>query len=120
MGPWIKPKPARTAAFKVEWIYILKMFPFIYRQGRANVEGGILEAGAILQSSDITTEHARPAPVQTADKDILAVAFIVLQHKCYRFRLGDETTSALPSLKALVWRACLILVRANSGNIAWI
>jgi hypothetical protein len=48
MRPWIKPKPARTAAFKVEWIYILKMFPFIYRQGRADVEGGILEAGAIL------------------------------------------------------------------------
>ena len=120
MRPWIEPKPAGTAVFKVEWINVLKMFAFIYRQGRADVEGGILEAGAILQSSDIATEHARPASVQTANEDILAVAFIVLQHKCYRFRLGDETTSALPLLKGLFWRACLILVRANSGNIAWI
>src|SRR6266480_2778552 len=96
------------------------MLPLIYMQGRADVERRVLKGGAILQSSNIATKHTGSASVQTADKDILAVVFIVLWHKYYRFEPSDETTSALPSLRDSLWRSRLILVRANSGNIAMI
>jgi hypothetical protein len=48
MSSWIEPKPARTAVFKVKWINLLKIFPFIYRYGVADVAGSILEAGTVL------------------------------------------------------------------------
>ena len=87
MRPWIEPKPAGTAVFKVEWINVLKMFAFIYGYGRADVKWGILEAGAILQFSNIATEHAGSASVQTANKHIPAsgmIALLNVPHSCCR------------------------------------
>ena len=60
----------------IEWIDILKMFPLIDRYGGADVEGRILEAGALLQSSNIATKQAGSASVQTAHKDVLVVPFM--------------------------------------------
>jgi len=80
MRPRIEPKPAGTTAFKVKWINILKMFPLIYRYGCADVEGGILEASTIFQSSNVPAEHAGSTAVQTAHKDVLAVPFMFLWH----------------------------------------
>src|SRR5205814_84152 len=63
-----------------KWINILKMFPLIYRYGCADVEGGILEAITIFQSSNVPAEHAGSTAVQTAHKDVLAVPFMFLWH----------------------------------------
>ena len=56
------------------------MLPLIYMQGRADVERRVLEGRAILQSSNIAAQHARPASVQTAHKDVLSVPFMFLWH----------------------------------------
>ena len=76
MRPWIEPKPARAPTFKIEWINILKMLPLIDWYGCADIERGILEGSAILQSSNIATQHAGSASVQTAHKDVLVVPFM--------------------------------------------
>ena len=78
LRPWIEPKPARAPAFEIEWINILKMFPLIDRYGGADVEGRILETGALLQSSNIATKHAGSASVQTAHEYVLVVSFMFL------------------------------------------
>src|SRR5205814_5642023 len=52
----------------------------IYRYGCADVEGGILEASTIFQSSNVPAEHAGSTAVQTAHKDVLAVPFMFLWH----------------------------------------
>jgi hypothetical protein len=56
------------------------MFPLIYRYGRADIVRSILEGGAVLQSSNISTEQTGSTAVQTADKDVLAVPFMLLWH----------------------------------------
>ena len=76
----------------IEWIDILKMFPLIDRYGGADVEGRILEAGALLQSSNIATKQAGSASVQTANKHVPAsrmIALLNVPHSCCRDLYAD-------------------------------
>jgi hypothetical protein len=72
--PWIESVSARATIRTIRWVNILKVLPFILEHAR------ILEAGTVFQPCEITAEHAGPASLQTAHKDILAVILIAILH----------------------------------------
>ena len=94
MRPRIKSEPAGAATFQVEWINVLKMFPLIYRYGCADVEGGILEASTIFQSSNVPAEHAGSTSMKTTYKDVLVCLF--LWHKRYLIKLCSKPVFPAP------------------------
>src|SRR5205823_14500802 len=67
MRAWIKAKSASTAKIGRDRVNILEKLSFILERP------SILEAGAVLQSGNIATEHAGATPRQTTHEDIFVV-----------------------------------------------
>jgi len=80
MRAWIESVSASTAVVTIGWVNILEVLPLILEDAR------ILEASTILQPCYIAAQHAGPASLQTADKDILIFPLIVVLHSRFVYR----------------------------------
>ena len=74
MHAWVESEPAVATMVRREWINILQKLSLVFEHA------SIREAGAVLQSRYVATEHARSTSRQTAHKYITVVTLLVVLH----------------------------------------